>query len=279
VLRIGDFSRLARVTIRTLRFYDEAGLFRPAKVDPRSRYRFYRADQLPELQRIRRLRSLGCTVEEVRNLSAADCLEYANRLAELRHRLMVRLARDEQRLKQLDALMFVHSREEPRKRLPVKERPIPPVNVAFARDRVRSLGAEVERMFEAVEQRVATHGCRARARPFLLFHDMEYRKVNLDVEVCVPVAVESLIACGGRQVPGAGRAACVRFVGAYEQAPLLYEDMLAWIDSAGARIAGPIRESYVRFGADQQGYTLPPHLLASDVRKYRTEIQIPITKV
>jgi effector-binding domain-containing protein len=71
----------------------------------------------------------------------------------------------------------------------------------------------------------------------------------------------------------------VRFVGGYEQAPLLYEDMLAWMDSAGARIAGPIRESYVRFGADQQGYTLPPHLLASDVRKYRTEIQIPITTV
>jgi effector-binding domain-containing protein len=77
-------------------------------------------------------------------------------------------------------------------------------------------------------------------------------------------------------VAGAGRAACLRFSGSYEQAPLLYERMLDWLDSAGARIAGPIREAYLRFGADQKGYTLPPLVLANAVADYQTELQIPI---
>src|SRR5690349_12643865 len=59
LLRIGPFSRLARVTIKTLRFYDAAGLFRPAWTDPRSGYRFYSTAQLPALRRIRVLRELG----------------------------------------------------------------------------------------------------------------------------------------------------------------------------------------------------------------------------
>jgi len=42
------------------------------------------------------------------------------------------------------------------------------------------------------------------------------------------------------------------------------------------RIAGPIREVYLRFGADQRGYTLDPSVLTDNVGQYRTELQIPI---
>lgn len=53
MLRIGAFSHLARVTVKTLRHYDDVGLFRPAYVSPTSGYRYYRADQLAALQRVR----------------------------------------------------------------------------------------------------------------------------------------------------------------------------------------------------------------------------------
>jgi hypothetical protein len=42
------------------------------------------------------------------------------------------------------------------------------------------------------------------------------------------------------------------------------------------RLAGPIREVYLRFGADQRGYALDPKFLTDDVRQYRTELQIPV---
>ena len=41
MFRIGEFSRIARVSMRLLRYYDEIGLLRPAKVDPGTGYRGY----------------------------------------------------------------------------------------------------------------------------------------------------------------------------------------------------------------------------------------------
>jgi DNA-binding transcriptional MerR regulator len=50
--RIGEFADLSGVPAKTLRFYDEIGLLRPAAVDPRTRYRLYLPQQLEELASI-----------------------------------------------------------------------------------------------------------------------------------------------------------------------------------------------------------------------------------
>ena len=39
MLKIGLFSKLSRVSIRMLRYYDEIGLLHPAYIDPESDYR------------------------------------------------------------------------------------------------------------------------------------------------------------------------------------------------------------------------------------------------
>jgi DNA-binding transcriptional MerR regulator len=51
MFKIGDFSRIARVSCRLLRYYDEIGLLKPAIVDRSSGYRFYSAAQLQQLNR------------------------------------------------------------------------------------------------------------------------------------------------------------------------------------------------------------------------------------
>lgn len=47
MLKIGDFSKLSRVSIRMLRHYDEIGLLKPVWIDPESGYRYYAPEQLP----------------------------------------------------------------------------------------------------------------------------------------------------------------------------------------------------------------------------------------
>jgi DNA-binding transcriptional MerR regulator len=39
MLKIGDFSKLSRVSIRMLRHYDEIGLLRPVSIGPSTGYR------------------------------------------------------------------------------------------------------------------------------------------------------------------------------------------------------------------------------------------------
>ena len=59
MLKIGLFSKLSRVSIRMLRYYDEMGLLHPAYIDPESDYRYYREDQLPQIGWITALRDMG----------------------------------------------------------------------------------------------------------------------------------------------------------------------------------------------------------------------------
>ncbi|MBW4696406.1 MAG: MerR family transcriptional regulator [Aphanocapsa lilacina HA4352-LM1] len=59
MLQIGQFARLGRVSVKTLRHYDEIGLLRPSHIDRQSGYRFYAAAQLVTLARILQLKELG----------------------------------------------------------------------------------------------------------------------------------------------------------------------------------------------------------------------------
>ncbi|NUU23290.1 MAG: MerR family transcriptional regulator [Streptomycetaceae bacterium] len=62
---IGDFAKHGRVSVRMLRHYDALGLLRPARVDARSGYRFYGAEQLARLNRVIALKDLGFTLQQV----------------------------------------------------------------------------------------------------------------------------------------------------------------------------------------------------------------------
>jgi DNA-binding transcriptional MerR regulator len=72
MFRIGEFSRIARVSGRLLRYYDGIGLLSPGRVDPVTGYRYYTADQLADLNRILALKDLGLSLEEVARLLKGD---------------------------------------------------------------------------------------------------------------------------------------------------------------------------------------------------------------
>src|SRR5512135_1263810 len=68
MLKIGEFSRLSRVSVRMLRHYDQLGLLKPSQVDPLTNYRYYSAGQLPRLNRILALQELGFSLEQIGEL-------------------------------------------------------------------------------------------------------------------------------------------------------------------------------------------------------------------
>src|SRR5262245_19086832 len=65
MFRIGEFSRIARVWARLLRYYDELGLLKPGVVDGLSGYRYYTSSQLQRLNRILVLKELGLSLEQI----------------------------------------------------------------------------------------------------------------------------------------------------------------------------------------------------------------------
>ena len=65
MFRIGEFSKLTQVSVRMLRYYDEAGLLKPAEVDRWTGHRLYSVEQIPRLDRIRYLRDSGFLISEI----------------------------------------------------------------------------------------------------------------------------------------------------------------------------------------------------------------------
>lgn len=67
ILRIGEFSKLTGVPIRTLRYYDEIDLFKPADIDLFTDYRYYKEEQVEDLNLINELKKVGFSLEEIKN--------------------------------------------------------------------------------------------------------------------------------------------------------------------------------------------------------------------
>lgn len=68
LFKISAFSRLSRVSLKTLRYYDQIGILKPRKVDHDTGYRYYSADQLLELNRILIYKELGFTLPQITQL-------------------------------------------------------------------------------------------------------------------------------------------------------------------------------------------------------------------
>lgn len=65
MLKIGDFSRLSKISIRMLRYYDDLNLLKPDTVDSFTGYRYYSEQQLVRAGRIQALRQMGFGVAMV----------------------------------------------------------------------------------------------------------------------------------------------------------------------------------------------------------------------
>ena len=65
MLKIGDFSKLSRNSVRMLRHYDEIGLLTPEATDAFTGYRYYTEAQLTQANRIASLKAMGFGLAEI----------------------------------------------------------------------------------------------------------------------------------------------------------------------------------------------------------------------
>lgn len=105
MLTIGEFSRICRVSTKTLRYYETMGLLQPWLVNPATGYRFYTADQLGTMRLINRLKAYNFTLEEIKLLVVTFNGERSSLSAALQEKKQELLRQKtllNQRLRQLD---------------------------------------------------------------------------------------------------------------------------------------------------------------------------------
>ncbi len=108
MFRIGEFSKIAQVSGRLLRYYDELGLLKPVRIDRETGYRYYSVKQLPRLNRILALKELGLTLDQIARL-----LDGSISTAEIRGMLIMKKAQIEQTVREeLMRFRYIESRIE-----------------------------------------------------------------------------------------------------------------------------------------------------------------------
>jgi DNA-binding transcriptional MerR regulator len=254
MFRIGEFSRIGRVSMRLLRYYDELGLLRPAHADASNGYRYYTAAQIPELNRILVLRDLGLTLEQI-----AHALRASVSADELRGMLLMRRAEIEQlqaaqalQLRQLESR--IAALEAGAEGVPddVVIRAEPEHRYLSLRMRHPSFASAVAMALE-MHREVPSQVGRGVLGAFTgVSHSAEFEPDDLDIELGFTLESEParLPVIAGRELeirtlPGhASVATCVR-VGSPVQAHLTTAKIARYLEATGFQLAGPSREIFL----------------------------------
>jgi DNA-binding transcriptional MerR regulator len=272
MIRIGDFSKFSRVSIKTLRYYDEMGLLKPIQVDHFTGYRYYEFDQLAVLYRILALKDLGFSLEEIGRLLDSDLsVEQMRGMLKLRKaEIRQRVEAEAARLERVELWLREIEQEDSMSKYDVVIKKIDPVQVASVRGVVPT-PPDQRSLWDELLRNLDQKGARMIGPPMAIYHDPEFKEQDWDIEVVMPLS-EAIDAGQHVQVyhlPGAEKMACVVHTGPFATIGEAYDALAKWIDQNGYHIVGPGRELNLRL-PDKLGDQNDPNTV--------NEIQFPVEK-
>jgi DNA-binding transcriptional MerR regulator len=249
MIRIGDFSKLSRVSIKTLRFYDEMGLLKPVEVDRFTGYRYYEFDQLPRLYRILALKDLGFSLEEIGHLlEEALPTEQMRGMLKLRQaEIRQRVEEETERLERVELWLRQIEQEDCVSKYDVVIKKVEPIKVASVRGVVPQPNDQGPLWSELWAYLKPQH-----VQPvgpcFSLYHDVEHKERDWDIEVCEQISVElaPIKRVKVYSLPVVETMACTVHTGPFAAIGEAYDGILKWMDQNGYRIVGPSREIVLR---------------------------------
>jgi DNA-binding transcriptional MerR regulator len=260
MLRIGEFARRGRVSVKAVRHYEAVGLLQPARTDAATGYRYYEPAQLDTLNRLMVFRALGLSLERIRPLLQDEpSPELLRRLlAERRAALARRLDAEQAQLSVIEARIRQLESRAPAYKVVVRD--VPAAFVASVRRVVPEYGA-LDSLFDEIARalpataRVTGHGA--------VWHHCapDRREIDCEAVVVLDRPTNGASRLKVYQLP-ACRAACI--VHPSDEEDIFAAKRAVHSEAASRRfeLEGPIRERY--FSS------------AGDSRLDLTEIQFPL---
>ena len=262
MLKIGGFSKLSHLTVKTLRFYEREGLLLPSFIDEMTGYRFYETSQLETAAKIKAYRQLDLSIEEIRSI--LDGKDAAVILAEKARNLSIQREAIDTRLS-----IIRHILEEKDMKYQVTEKIIPQAIVYYSEtvldqyqdcmQWIPSLGAECRKLNPDLK-------CAEPPYEFCEYLDGEYRERN--VKIRHSEAVEKMGAENDmikfRKLPET-KVLSIFHKGAYDAIGGAYAYLMKYAEENGYEVTGFARECYIDGIWNKQS-----------VDEWLTELQLPV---
>jgi len=274
--RIGEFSNLGRVTVKTFRWYDELGFLVPVHTDRWTNYRYYSFEQLAQLHRILMFKDLGLTLGQIRDLLQDDVP-----VEQLRGMLLLKQAEIEQdvqerqtSLRQIRERLSIIEQEEDMPEWKIGIETVASERVASIHTSMPTVPAMIQLSMELSKAMQDNH---VHTRPpfYHVYRHKEFRTEDMDVQIACTLVDPSTLPQGLNigngvpvvvdELPGVETMASLTYTGDYNNIYPAWSALGSWVHNHGYRISGPDREVYVRSSGETQ-----------DSNDYLTYIQFPV---
>lgn len=272
MFKIGEFSRLSQVSIRMLRYYDEQGLLKPAKIDEESGYRFYQVQQLPVLEKIVLLRNLKFSVAEIAEvIQSVDESHLEKRLNEKYQQIEKEIELEKKRLLQIEETIQ-RIKNEAEEFYHISFKSVPKESVVSLRKKIPTYFHEGKLWAEFGQhlEKQSIDFLPGTPNNVTIFHDECYQEESIDIEICLKV--KEIVEVGKPlqcyQIEELPLVASIFVKGPYEKIAGAYASLAKWLDvNKEFEMLKPTR---------QIAHRGPCEEMSSE--NYLTELQIPLKK-
>jgi DNA-binding transcriptional MerR regulator/effector-binding domain-containing protein len=270
---IGAFSRITRLSVKTIRYYQEEDILLPSHTDPDTGYRYYDAASTERAKAIRKLRDLEFSIAEIRELLSAGGGE--DNIADALARKADQIGKTIERYRRAHKEMAAFVRFE--KEIEMKSKGMGDAIAERTFDSALIAGLRVKGRYAEMGKHIGLlvrrYGRWASGGPFALYYDAEYREEEADFEVCVPLrspptggAAQLNDGWSVRELPARRGLVCLHR-GPYETLGTTYKRLFDHAGAARLATGLPIEEVYLRG---------PGMLIPRNPRSYLTEIRLPL---
>ena len=267
-LKIGEFSQLMQVTVKTLRHYEQKGVLLPDEVDEWTGYRYYSIDQMQKLQAIRDLQRLGFSLDEIKDLFEDN--SHIPSIQQLTEKIKETEAQLNQLITRRNRLLdWRNTRKEMKTMEKFSIQSLPEIIVASHREVLPDYATIGSMCVEIIAPEMQRLGCKCPPPGycFTVEHDREYKPTDVDIEYCEQVEEmgEDSAIIQFKRLPAVPKALCMKHVGPYERFYESYIEAFRYIEEHGYKPVGQFRTCYVDGVWNQE-----------DPEKWLSIIQIPI---
>jgi len=243
MLSIGEFSKAAQLTVKTLRLYHEKGLLIPNIVDKRTGYRYYDSSAMEKAKIITFLKNMGLSLSEI-----GEIIDNASEDTDILNTLKNKLAEIESKInnyktiqENIKKFLIINEQTNELNQDEVQKTVIDDMIICSIR--IRGKYSDIGVYFNELYKKAGRY---IKGKPFALYYDKEYKEDNADMEICLEVKQPidiSGITC--RKLPG-GKALVLEHKGPYDSLGLSYTKLFESAQSSGFEIYSPSREMYIK---------------------------------
>lgn len=271
MFKIGEFSKLCKVTIKALRYYDKLGLLKPDYIDEDNGYRYYKTEKLKQASEIIMYKNMGFSLEQISKVlvSKPNSDDIFEMLCQKKSETNDIIYQEKEKIKKINNLINKLKRERKMNEIILKT--LPEVIVASMRLTIKEYN-DLHTVVPKMGKKMQAQGvvCRDPFYCFNVYHDAKHKEFDVDVEICEAVVKkgedkEELIF---KKINKVDSAACLFHKGPYSSLGVSYTEIYKWIEENSYRVIDKPRESFIDGCWNK-----------ADPEEWLTEIQIPVDKV